>query len=95
MEFKIISTYYHDSTLLDQYPCLTEFGFEMRQETAVRKQLILDEKRKPIFQCTPYIDEHPIVKIDSLEQLIALRDAVEQELIIGDTFIEIYDSYRE
>lgn len=95
MEFEITSTYYHISKLLDRYPCLTEFGFEIRQITSTRKIRILDENKKPMYQIVPTTVEHAFIKIDSLERLIKLQKAVDQELIFDSNFIEIYDGYRE
>lgn len=95
MEFKITSTFYHTSKLLDPYPCLREFGFEIRQVPYTRKLIGVDANNNPIHQAIPATDECAFVKIDSLEQLIKLREAVNEELVIGCDSIEIYDYYRE
>ena len=36
-----------------------------------------------------------VVDINTLEDLLSLKESVGEELIVGDGYIEIYDDYRE
>ena len=42
------------------------------------------------------VEENPHIEINTLEELMELKDKVENELVItGDNKIEIYNDYRE
>lgn len=64
------------------------------------KVCILDENGKKMWQCTPSQKYIWTVEINSLEDLMKLKEEVKNDLIILDAenglpVIEIYDSYRE
>lgn len=66
----------------------------------VRDCRIKDENGEYIWQETYKETLRPYVELSDLEELIKLRQAVNNELIItdnewGDNVIEIYDHYRE
>lgn len=101
MRFKIESSSYFDTNeeLLEEYPCLKDFGFEIEKKVYIKTTKIRDDEgnileqeyEKPIF--TPYI------YIYGLEELRQLRNSTKHCLIIDwnddEASIEIYDGYRE
>jgi hypothetical protein len=100
MKFRIWSTeHWNINDIIEHYPCLTKFGFDVEKEISPKKVLIRDENDKPMefeYGCDVYYT--PYVHISTLEELLALRAEVECELIImdnGEPAIEIYDGYRE
>ena len=97
MKIKIISTYYNNiEKLVEKYPCLKDFGFEVVEYEEPLKTWTWDENGKRILQIYgKKIIREPYVTIESLERLLELRFAVDEPLIITEDEIEIYDGYRE
>lgn len=99
MKFTISSTNWDIDELIEKYPVLNNFGFDVCSETIYPKRLLWDEKGHRIYQEIPTTVRVPYVHIYTLEELTTLRDAVDEELIISSTvdgyMIEIYDGYRE
>lgn len=98
MKFGICSTVY-ENDLLDKYPKLKEFGFDIEERQATGNRPIRDEDGRWIIQERTVTVKEPYIYIYSLEELIKLHDELENELIISswkDRYsIEIYDGYRE
>ena len=103
MKFRIYSSFYcmdnEIDELLDDYPVLKNYGFEVIKETRTGRRVtrIKDENEKPMVQETPYTYEikKVYVNIDTLEQLMSLIKDVNCHVIVDEDTIEIYDSYRE
>lgn len=80
--------WYGDDELLERYPDLDEFGYSV--ETVWTR----DWYDREVVKKKPYIT------VESLEDLVKLRRAVQNPLIFdqdedGNYIIEIYDGYRE
>lgn len=102
MRFKIESSSYFDTNdeLLEEYPCLKDFGFEVEKKTIVRFEKIKDDKGKILKQEYEKPIYTPYIYIYGLEELRQLRKSVKHCLIIDwddedEASIEIYDGYRE
>lgn len=95
MEFKIVSVEYKVEELLEHYPCLDNYGFVIRQAKVPRKIRIWDDEGKPLTQIHPMLINYAVVQINSLSELLDLRSALDEDLIIKEDTIEIYDGYRE
>ena len=98
MKFKITSSFFSNNfeKIIKEYPCLKDFGFEVVEYEVPLKTWTWDENGMRILQI--YGKEtirKPYVTIESLEQLLALKSAIEEPLIITEDEIEIYDGYRE
>lgn len=99
MKFKITATssvYGDPEKLIEGYPCLENFGYELEEYEELKRYYIRDENGRRIkmeygieTKYTPY------VRIDSIEQLVELTKAVGNPLVFSEDEIEIYDSYRE
>lgn len=101
MRFEIESSCYYDTNdeLLEEYPCLKDYGFEVEKKVYVKTTKIRDDEgnileqeyEKPVY--TPYI------YIYGLEELKNLTKSVHAPLIVSwvddHGTIEIYDGYRE
>ena len=83
--------------MLEKYPCLIEHGYkEVEREVPTGLWVRDVDGKTRIWQEGPNrIVHEPVVEINSLEELISLINAVNCELVISDTDIEIYDGYRE
>lgn len=96
--------------IIDKYPFLNEYGFEIVDEPITKKCRIWDENGEPMYMEVPDIRRVSYVNIDTLEQLMSLCERVgcdtnELVLTCADMAsvinkvmlpeIEIYDSYRE
>lgn len=82
--------------LIEEYPCLKDFGFEVKEIEETYKGRIRDENGFPLYQPMTRIVKIPYINIDTIEQLHKLMEAVDEPLVIEkDGTIEIYDSYRE
>lgn len=86
-----------DEELLEEYPCLTEFGFQKVAESIPTGSWIFDENgmAKLWQEGPPKTVYYPAIKINSLEDLTRLYKAVNKELIFSEDSIEIYDTWRE
>lgn len=96
MTFEIIRT----STLYKKVPpCKNAYAKDVL--VFIKRNYIRDEQGNRIMQETPLFDKRWFVDINTLEELIAIREEVENPLIIDHDdelnrdVIEIYDSYRE
>lgn len=78
--------------LLEEYPCLTDFGFQKVPESISTGSWVRDEYGLAILW-----QEGPpkTVYYPAIEDLTKLHKAVNQELIFSEDSIEIYDSWRE
>jgi hypothetical protein len=92
----------NNDQLLEMYPCLKEFGFIVEDVKRTARKWIRDENGERIMQEYERTISLPYIFIDSLEDLIKLQKAVDNELVFGPTidcsdgyFIEIYDGCRE
>lgn len=85
--------------LVEHYPYLLNFGFKVVENTyhTRAKTRVFDECGKLIDQWRDVerTTRVPYIVINSLDELLDLKEAVHESLIIGDTDIEIYDGYRE
>lgn len=87
--------------LVERYPELKEFGFVVEEVKRKAKRWILDENRERILQEYEVIGKESYIFLETLDDLVRLRKAVEVPLIFdvaddnsGYT-IELYDGYRE
>lgn len=102
MKFKIYRT--SEPSLIDnRKPCESAVLVQFENKTTSRTR-IRDDLGKIIVQNNERtsIEKYWVVYIHSLDELLELRDEVEEELIISksdlegfDGEIEIYDGYRE
>lgn len=87
--------------LLKRYPVLNEFHFVVEEVKRKAKRWILDENRERILQEYEVIGKETYITLETLDDLVRLRKAVEVPLIfdetgVGDGYcIELYDGYRE
>ena len=87
--------------LLKRYPVLKDFGFVVMDVARKAHRWILDENGERIMQEYDVIGKETYITIESLEDLVKLRKAVEVPLIFDETgvgdgyYIELYDGYRE
>lgn len=101
MKFYIRSSVYWENPdrIIERYPCLYDFGFDIRGVTRNRKERTLDENGNIIFNERYDIKRFGIIIVNDLEQLMALQKRVGYEIIVdveqGEPWIEIYDGYRE
>lgn len=84
-----------DDRILNEYPCLKDFGWKLVEFVENRHTRILDENMRSIYQTIPTTYYRPYIEINSLEELQKLQAAIEYPLIIYEDEIEIYDGYRE
>ena len=104
MKFRIESRCYDSckDELLERYPCLKDFGFEIEEKTREVTVRTRDENGNMVKQ-TKFLTNHiAYIHISSLEELVALNAAVKKPLTFNtvddcdhDNSIEIYDGYRE
>ena len=98
MRFELYSTVWYDTKdIIERYPCLKDFKVE---ECTVKKDryiTTLDENGNRIRQVIKddRTETKCFIDIDTIDQLINLLKAADNELVIGKDFIEIYDGYRE
>lgn len=104
MKFEIQSVYNWDDPveILEKYPCLKDYEFEVVEPLKKRYIRIKDENGNPIKQVDFYKIKRMLITVDSLEQLTKLVNEINQPIIISKlnekyaSFnIEIYDGYRE
>lgn len=76
----------------DQRPCEKAMP---GQEDYTRIEWIADETGNPIRQIIPCKKDIWIVDIETLEDLLALQKEINEEIILCENVIEIYDGYRE
>ena len=82
--------------LLEEYPCLSNYAFEVEQFGEPARTRIQDENGRSVWQEFTRITRTIYVHIDTMEDLVRLANDVNTELVIGkDGSIEIYDGYRE
>ena len=91
------------SDALNQYPVLK--GFKVHDETYKRKYttVIQSESGNPMTQIIEEERVRGVIDIESLEELIKLYEALDENLIIRKNYynreetlvLEIYDGYRE
>lgn len=88
--------------MLEDYPCLKDYGFEPIKVRRVCYERFMDENGRPIKQEKSHTVDRMMVSVNSLEQLLELVRAVQEPIIISPldekhaSFnIEIYDGYRE
>lgn len=92
----------NNDQLLKKYPCLNEFHFIVEDVKRTARKLIRDENGEYIMQEYERTISLPFIFINSLEDLVKLQKAVDEELVFGPTidysdgyFIEIYDGCRK
>lgn len=96
MLYRIASTScYRDERLIEDYPCLKDFGWKLTEYTRTQRTRIFDENNKAIYQEIPKTLYKPYIEINTLEELQKLKAAVQNPLIFMEDEIEIYDDYRE
>lgn len=103
MKFQLDASSTDVHELLEEYPCLKDYGFiiEESEEKAKRREKIRDVDGGVLWQTSEYVRtvRTPYVNIDSIEQLLKLTKDVGHCVIVdgrNDEFsIEIYDGYRE
>lgn len=104
MKFEIYSTKvypnyhsgYSSQKLIEEYPCLKGFGFEIVKYEEPRRRIYWDGYGHRIHEIVGTDTLYKAcVTIDTIEQLMALQSACEESLIITEDEIEIYDGYRE
>lgn len=89
--------------ILKRYPCLEKFNAKIEKIKKEKQTRTKDERGRNITQISYYEVERLIVDIGTVEELVSLMDAVENDIIIGRNefsnekalYIEIYDDYRE
>lgn len=82
--------------LLKKYPCLNHFGFKVEEKSKPTGKYVRDENGNRIWQeGPPRIYYKPTIKIDTLDDLNKLIEAVDSSLVYTSDTIEIYDTYRE
>lgn len=101
MKFRISATSIwkdEDVKLIEEYPCLKEFGYTVEPKNKTHKTAILDENGNLIYQDTPYVDKTPYIHINNIEELMNLMRLTGHEIVVDNEYensIEIYDGYRE
>lgn len=78
MKFTIGSSCYNNDELLEKYPCLSEYNFEILEKTVNTRTAIRDENGKRMYQCGTKTKYIPCVNVDTLEQLVDLSSKVGQ-----------------
>ena len=94
MKFEIKSSWYMDEELLDEYPCLTKYGYEVVDVERDSLRAIRDENGKIMMQKVgTYTLTRRYVSINTLEELDAFNKDVDCPIIVDtrDLSIEIYD----
>lgn len=99
MKFKIESTNW-DATekMIEQYPCLANFGLEIEKKEEPKYCKIKDENGKPLlFEYGTKMTYTPYIDINNIDTLVEFTKAVDCCIIFDgrDATIEIYDGYRE
>lgn len=87
MKFKITaSSLWSTETdkLLKEYPCLHDFGYEVEETTEYSFYHNLNYPKKTAY-----------IHINSLEELVKFKQAVDKIIIFDEDEIEIYDAWRE
>ena len=112
MKFEIETTSWNfgddPEKILEKYPMLKDFGFEIKEIEYTSERRIRDENNNYIIQRITNTKDIALIQLADLSELLALRKAVDQELIITspdiihfrpvhNTYpvIEIYDTWRE
>lgn len=85
----------HCQDLLDEYPCLANFGWKIVEYIENCYEEFLDEYGRAIYRRGPKTCYRPYIEINTLEELQKLQAAVQNPLIFTEDEIEIYDNYRE
>lgn len=87
--------------VLERYPCLKDFGWEIIERTTVKNMRIKDENGDMIYFNDGSFNtiREGFINIHSLEELKALGKACRVPLIVDNDgvrdFIEIYNDWRE
>ena len=102
MKCKINSTEYWNNhqKLLEKYPCLSNYKFEVEETGEPARARIHDENGMPYWQEFTRITRTAYIHVDTVEELVQLANETNNELVNGliigkDGSIEIYDTYRE
>ena len=101
MRFAISSSYLDDkSKIIDEYPCLTKYGYERIDVERDSMRAIRDENGNFIMQkIGTYFVPTCYVTINTLEELDQFIKDVDCHVIVDTTgsepYLEIYDGYRE
>ena len=101
MRFRIQTTAYGTSeTMLNRYPILRDFGFEIEKKVYPKITKIKDEKGEELtFKHDHKTVYTPYIYIYGLDELMKLIRGVGVELVINKDenggLIEIYDTWRE
>ena len=101
MRFKIESSSigYDGNKIIEHYPFLKDFGFEIEKKTYTAFETIRDDEGKSLKQEYEKPIYTPYVYIYGLEELKHIVEHTEVPLIIdwdeGQGIIEIYDGWRE
>lgn len=93
------SVWENPDKIIQYYPCLHDFGFDIQGVRRNFKTRIRDEHGEIIFQEGYDIKRFGVISVNTIEQLLLLKERVKCELIIDmeneENWIEIYDGYRE
>lgn len=79
MKFALESTCYHRNDMLEKYPFLVDYGFEIEEKAVGRKTRIRDENGDIVYQFSTRIETIPCIHIDTLEQLVDFSAKVGKE----------------
>jgi hypothetical protein len=95
MRFAIEATDTHVEHLLEEYPLLSDYGFEIVQEERRTRTPIRDENGNRIYQIGTTTKPVAYVTVDTLEQLIDLSKRVcDNTGLIVFPARTIYDSIK-
>ena len=95
--------WYGEDKLLERYPDLDEFGYgeeEVLIQLPYPREIVLDENGNEMITYRQKVKKKPYIIMESLEDLVKLRRAVQNPLIFDkdddvNYTIEIYDGHRE
>ena len=99
MKFRISSAvWYEIDSIIENYPCLLNFGFEIEKTEKPKICKIRDENGKHIeFEYGSKTEYTPYIHLEKIEDVISLSKAVKHDLIVSSeqNSIMIYDGYIE
>ena len=85
-----------NAKLIKEYPCLKEYGFELEKiVTKYTRGTVQDDEGNTLEVERCKVSYKPYIIINSLEELMKFIKDVDNELVIREDYIEIYDGYRE
>lgn len=99
MKIQIISAMYTElDELIRHYPCLCDFGFEIKKEVCPRNVTIKDENGNHIkFEFDSTTKYTPYIEMNTIEDFFKLGKAVNKNLLFRDdmAIIQIADEWRK